>query len=148
MMLDILKILALLFTAIVAGVALTASLVVHPILLTLKKSSAIEIFKPFFDKTHVAVLIFAIAASVFALGVSFLTGNWWWFGLTLIMHLNGPYTIFFMMPLNRRLMDPDIDPESAATASDLKGWGGLHAVRTLVNVAIFIAMLALALGMF
>jgi len=125
------------------GVALTASIVVHPILTSAKRKTAIEVFKSFFDLTHVIVLILSIGVSLLALLASILSGNWWWFGVSLIMHLNGPYTIFMMMSLNHRLMADDVDPKSEQTASDLQKWGSLHAVRTLINSAVFVLFIIL-----
>ena len=109
----------------------------HPILLMAKKTTAIEVFKPFFDKTHIWVLILSIIVTLLALAYSILTENWWWFGTSMLMHLNGPYTIDYMMPLNRRLMDPNVDLTSEQTANDIKKWGTLHLVRTLLNGVIF-----------
>lgn len=136
-MYEISILLIILGMGIIFGVALTASIVVHPILLSVKRKTAIEVFKPFFDRTHVIVLILSIGVSLLALLASILSGNWWWFGISLIMHLNGPYTIFMMMPLNHRLMADDVDSESEQTASDLRKWGSLHAVRTLMNGTVF-----------
>lgn len=127
------------------GVALTATLVVYPILLSIKPASAIEIFKPFFDKTHIIVLSMSIAVSLLALLASIFSGNWWWFVISLIMHLNGPYTIFMMMPLNRRLMADDVDSMSKQTRNDLRSWGYLHGVRTLLNGLVFCALIGLAI---
>lgn len=42
------------------GVTLTATNVVHPISLSLKRSPAVELFKPYFDKTHVIVILLSI----------------------------------------------------------------------------------------
>ena len=126
------------------GIALTATVIVHPILLMAKKTTAIEVFKPFFDKTHIWVLILSIIVTLLALAYSILTENWWWFGTSMLMHLNGPYTIVYMMPLNRRLMDPNVDPTSEQTANDIKKWGTLHLVRTLLNGVIFLAFIVLA----
>ena len=74
-----------------------------------------------------------------------MTANWWWFGISMLMHLNGPYTIFFMMPTNNRLMDKNINPLSEQAATDLKRWGGLHLTRTILNGLIFIAFIILAI---
>lgn len=137
--------LILFLTGAMFGTALTASIVVHPILTTVKRATAIEVFKPFFHKTHNVVLSLSIAISIIALIVSIMTGNWWWFIVSLLMHLNGPYTIFMMMPLNRRLMADDVDPESSETAADLKKWGSLHLVRTLMNGTIFLLFIGLAI---
>ena len=126
------------------GISLTATVIVHPILLMAKKTTAIEVFKPFFDKTHIWVLILSIIVTLLALAYSIVTENWWWFGTSMLMHLNGPYTIVYMMPLNRRLMDLDVDPTSDQTANDIKKWGTLHLVRTLLNGVIFLAFIVLA----
>ncbi|EAR03067.2 hypothetical protein FB2170_07250 [Maribacter sp. HTCC2170] len=125
------------------GVALTSSIIVHPILKMVSRSTAIEVFKPFFDKTHKAVLWMSIVVSILALVLSYTSGNWWWFGISLLMHLNGPYTIFFMMPTNRRLMAEGVDSNSEQTKTDLLNWGNLHAVRTIWNGLIFLAFIIL-----
>ena len=125
------------------GVALASSIIVHPILKTISRSAAIEVFKPFFDKTHKIVLTMSLIVSVLALILSILTKNWWWFAISALMHLNGPYTIKFMMPTNRRLMEDNVDPNSVQTKKDLLNWGSLHAVRTIWNGLIFIAFVIL-----
>lgn len=61
------------------------------------------------------------------------------------MHLNGPYTLKFMMPTNNRLMADNLDPNSEQTISDLKNWGKLHAVRTIWNGLVFSGFLLLAI---
>ena len=125
------------------GVALTSSIIVHPILKMVSRSAAIEVFYPFLDKTHFAVLIMFIIVSIFALVLSIITKNWWWFSISALMHLNGPYTLKFMMPTNRRLMDNNVDANSEQTKKDLLNWGSLHAVRTVWNGLIFLAFIIL-----
>ena len=111
--------------------------------ISIKQRNSIEVFKPFFDKTHKAVLSMSIVVSILALVLSIITKNWWWFGISALMHLNGPYTIKFMMPTNRRLMAENVDPDSEQTQNDLKNWGSLHAVRTIWNGLIFLAFIVL-----
>ena len=144
-MTDLLILLILLLMGAQFGIALTATVIVHPILVIAKKETAIEVFKPFFDKTHIWVLVLSIIVTILALAYSIMTGNWWWFGISMIMHLNGPYTVFFMMPLNRRLMDENVDPLSEQTASDIQKWGGLHLIRTILNGLVFVGFLVLAI---
>ena len=125
------------------GVALASSLIVHPILKEVKRPTALEVFKPFFHKTHKSMITMSIIVTILALTVSYLTSNWWWFWISLLMHLNGPYTLKFMMPTNYRLMEDDIDPDAEQTVFDLKNWGKLHAVRTVWNGLIFIGFIVL-----
>ncbi|MEA1879210.1 MAG: DUF1772 domain-containing protein [Campylobacterota bacterium] len=140
-MYEILILLTVLGMGTIFGIALTATVVVHPLLLQVKSTTAIEVFKPFFDRTHKSVLVLSIVVSLTALGASLLSGEWSWFIISLIMHLNGPYTIFAMMPLNHRLMADEVDPNSEETLSDLHRWGKLHAVRTVLNGIVFILFL-------
>ena len=123
------------------GIALAATVVVHPLLLQVKNTTAIEVFKPFFERTHKSVLILSIFVSLTALGASLVSGDWSWFIISLLMHLNGPYTIFAMMPLNNRLMTNGVDPDSEQTKLDLRRWGNLHAIRTILNGVVFILFL-------
>lgn len=127
------------------GIALAASIVVHPILVSIKQTSAIEVFKPFFAKTHKIVLVMSILVSLLTLIASVISGNWWWFSISMIMHLNGPYTYFMMMPLNRRLMAEEMEPESEHVKEDLRKWGYLHGVRSFVNGIVFFALIVLTI---
>lgn len=143
-MTDILIVLLLFVIGTQFGIALASSLIVHPILANIKRPTAIEVFKPFFHKTHTSMITFSIVVTVLALAISIVDGNWWWFGVSLFMHLNGPYTLKFMMPTNNRLMADEVDPDSEQTIFDLMNWGKLHAVRTVWNGLIFMAFILLA----
>lgn len=145
-MLSFLIVLTVFLTGAMFGTALASSIIVHPILVEVKRSTAIEVFKPFFDKTHKVVLILAAVIAVLALTVSIVSGEWSWFIVSLLMHLNGPYTLKLMMPTNRRLMDENVDPESDETKADLINWGKLHWVRTIWNGLIFLAFVILAVA--
>lgn len=142
-MIDILILFLILVIGTQFGVAFASSLIVHPILKEVRRSTAIEVFKPFFNKTHKSMITMSIIVTVLSLAISFLTGNWWWFGISLVMHLNGPYTLKFMMPTNNRLMADNVDPDSVRTINDLLNWGNLHLVRTIWNGLIFIGFIVL-----
>jgi hypothetical protein len=56
--------------------------------------------------------------------------------------MNWPYTLFVIMPINRRLMATDIATHESRTL--ILKWGYLHAVRTIIGfVAVAIFLLAL-----
>lgn len=63
------------------------------------------------------------------------------FGVAMIMHLNGPYTYFMMMPTNRRLLADDVNPHSEQTRHNLQSWRGLHGVRVVINGIVFIGFI-------
>ena len=142
-MIDILILLLILIMGTQFGVAFASSAIVHPILTEIKRPAAIEVFKPFFHKTHKMMITMSIIVTILALAISYLTSNWWWFGISLLMHLNGPYTIKFMMPTNNRLMAENVDPDSVRTLNDLLNWGRFHLVRTIWNGLIFTGFIIL-----
>jgi hypothetical protein len=50
------------------------------------------------------------------------------------------------MPTNRQLLDPTLDSRSAEARERLARWGRLHAVRTAVGLAVFVAFLVMAVS--
>jgi hypothetical protein len=56
-----------------------------------------------------------------------------------------PYTLVVTMPTNRRLLDPGLDSGSEEARTLLARWGRLHAVRTAVGVAVFVAFVGMSL---
>ncbi len=136
--------LTLLSIGTIFGIALAASIVVHPLLLKVKRETALETFKPFFFNTHRTQISLSVIVTVFAIISTFLSGNWWWIVGVVIMHLNGPFTKIKLMPVNHRLLAEDIDPHAEQTGEDLIMWGKLHAVRTVVNGVVFVLFIILA----
>ena len=56
-----------------------------------------------------------------------------------------PFTLLVVLPTNKRLLDPALDPRSAEAASLLTRWGRLHAVRSAASAVAFV-LLALDLA--
>lgn len=123
---------------IVAGGAWAYTLEVHPAMLKARPESSIDLFTPMFKHANVMQPILGVCVLLSCIAIGFLGGTWLWAGGAVVMQLIGPYTIFGMMPLNRRLMDTNADPQSAEIGADLKRWGALHLVRTLVNTGVFV----------
>src|SRR4029453_11355717 len=56
-----------------------------------------------------------------------------------------PFTLLVVLPTNKRLLDPALDPPSTEAASLLTRWGRLHAVRSVARAVAFV-LLALDLA--
>jgi Domain of unknown function (DUF1772) len=81
----------------------------------------------------------------------FLLGMWAWrltnktaiFAGALVLFANWPWTIFVMLPVNKRLQATPRDNADAETRALLRKWNYLHGVRTLLG---FVSALAFLLG--
>jgi uncharacterized membrane protein len=52
-----------------------------------------------------------------------------------------PFTLLVILPTNKRLLDPSLDPSSVEAAALLWLWGRLHAIRTIAGLAAFALLL-------
>ncbi len=127
------------------GIASSFSLIAHPSLLEIDPKSAVQAFIPLFKKTHKSMISLSIILSIVGLMISLLSSNWWWFTVTLAVHLNAPFTLIFMMPVNNKLMNANPKTDFVQINNDLKKWGKLHLVRTIWNGCIFVVLLFLAI---
>jgi len=92
---------------------------------------------------------FAMQATLVFVG--FLLGTWAWHitGKTafiagaLLLFMNWPWTIFGMLPINKRLMATPAEDAGPVARSMLQKWNYLHAVRTLLG---FLSALAFLFG--
>ena len=81
----------------------------------------------------------------------FLLGMWAWhltnktafFAAALVLFANWPWTIFVMLPVNKRLQATPRDNADAETRALLKKWNYLHGVRTFLG---FVSALAFLWG--
>jgi uncharacterized membrane protein len=140
MFVEIMQLLAVIIAGIITGGAWAYTLEIHPALMKARPSSSLDVFSPMFHHANKMQPLLGTVVAIVTLIVSFMTGNWYWFVTALIMQIIGPYTIIVLMPLNRRLMAEDADPNSPALLEDLRRWGGLHLVRTLINTLGFVLL--------
>jgi len=52
-----------------------------------------------------------------------------------------PYTLLIVLPTNKQLLDPRLDPSSEEAGRLLGRWAALHAVRTVLGLAAFVGYL-------
>jgi hypothetical protein len=137
----ILELLATLCAGLFAGAAAYVSFVEHPARTSCGPEVAVAEFGPSYRRGAVMqaslagiCLLASIAAWVESRCLVVL-------GAGVVIGLAIPYTLLAILPTNKRLLDPGLDPRSAEAVALLRRWGRLHAVRTAQG-AVALAMLA------
>ncbi|HWX94413.1 MAG TPA: DUF1772 domain-containing protein [Terriglobales bacterium] len=137
-----LEFVASLCTALFAGAPLYINLVEHPARMECGTALAAAEFGPSYRRATMMQASLAV--------VAFLTGTWaWWLNSTGAWLVGGiligavvPFTLIAILPTNKKLLDPLLDPNSELARTLLKKWGRLHAVRTVLSVVALVVFLA------
>src|SRR5262249_35289169 len=126
-----------------AGASMYVTVVQHPAWLECGSALAVRGFGPSYRRAAIMQGGLAVVGLVSG-AVAWLqdSGVGWLAGGLLLGGL-APFTLVIMKPTNRRLLDPQLDPGSREASELLLRWGRLHAVRTAVGVAVFVAFVGL-----
>ena len=63
------------------------------------------------------------------------TQDWRWFVGAALIFANWPYTVFVILPVNKRLEKMPAEAAVGETRALIKKWGDLHAVRAALGLA-------------
>ncbi|MFZ3484882.1 DUF1772 domain-containing protein [Sphingomonas sp. 3-13AW] len=140
-----LSIAALVFATLFAGAALYISLVEHPARLELADGPLLAQWQPSYKRALPIQSGLAIAGGAAGLIVGYLSADWRWFAGSILLLANWPFTLFVIMPVNRRLMAMSVSEAGAASRTMLVQWGKLHNVRSALGAATAL-LFAWALG--
>ena len=126
--------LALVTAAAFAGAAFYVGFAEHPARLKLEAAAALKQWKPAYQSGYVMQASLAALSGALGLLTLYLSGDWRWLaGATLIL-APWPFTLFVLMPVNRRLKETPVEEAGQETLRLLEQWGRLHAVRTAFGV--------------
>jgi Domain of unknown function (DUF1772) len=124
-----------------AGAAIYINAVEHPARLSCGNEVALREFAPSYRRATVMQASLAV--------VGCLAGGWsaWvledaWIGLgALLLGAVVPFTLIVILPTNKQLLEPSLDPKSTRATELLLRWGRLHAIRSLLSAIAFLLFL-------
>lgn len=137
----LLEVIALLNSGLFAGAAFYLTAVEHPARMSQGASFALQEFRPSYKRAAPLQATLAVICFLCSGVVWWLTNRWAWLAGGALVGAVVPFTLAFIMPTNRLLLDAASPPKDDEPSALLTKWGRLHAVRTYLSLLGFVVLL-------
>ena len=127
--------LALIAAAAFAGAAIYVNVAEQPARLVLDDRAMLAQWKRSYDNASVMQAGLALVACALGAIAFVLSHDWRWLLGALLILAPWPWTIFVIMPVNRRLKATAPDAAQSDTRASVEHWGRLHAGRSAFGIA-------------
>jgi hypothetical protein len=124
---------ALVLATLFTGGALYITLVEHPARLGLDDRALLAQWQPSYKAALPIQAGLAVLGGLAALAAWYVTLDWRWIAGAVVLLANWPFTIFLLMPTNKRLLAMRADEAGSQSRAMLLRWGRLHNVRSLLG---------------
>jgi Domain of unknown function (DUF1772) len=125
--------LALVMAAVFTGAAVYINVAEQPARLMLGDDEMLEQWQPSYGRGFAMQASLAIVSTLLGLLAYWQTGNLWWFVGACLIFANWPYTLVFMLPVNKRLAAMAAGTSEGDKRVWLERWGRLHAGRSALG---------------
>jgi hypothetical protein len=139
-----LGLLALAIAALFAGAALYINIAEHPARMRLPIEAALAQWKIAYGRGALMQAGLALLGGLAAIGAA-VSADWRFLIGGVLLLANWPYTLFVVMPANKRLMALGEAAIAEETRALLERWALLHAARSLLGVLAAAALVWAAL---
>jgi hypothetical protein len=121
-----------------SGAALYVNLVEHPARLACGPELAVREFAQSYKRATVLQASLAVVGSLAGIADAWKPADPKLLVASLLLIAVVPFTLVVILPTNKRLLDPSLDPKSSDATALLTCWGHLHAVRTFLSSVAFV----------
>jgi hypothetical protein len=125
--------LALLTAAFFSGAAFFINFAEQPARLRLDPKSLYMQWSESYRRGFKLQAPLALVCGIMGLAAFYISHDWRWLLGAAFILANMPFSILMMMPLNRKILATSAESADAETVLEIKRWGTLHAVRTLLG---------------
>jgi hypothetical protein len=137
-------ILSIVIAALFTGAEIYINIAEQPARLGLDDRALLAQWKPSYARGFTLQATLAILGGVAGIAAYIHDGSWLWILGAVLMLANWPYTLFVIMPVNRKLTAIAPDQAGSDSRNLILKWGGLHAVRSgLGGLAVVVFVVAL-----
>ena len=124
-----------------AGAAIYINAVEHPARMSCGNDVALREFAPSYRRATVMQASLAVIGCLAGLWSGWVLGDAWVGFGGLLLGAVVPFTLVVILPTNKQLLEPSLDPCDTRTTKLLIRWGRLHAVRSVLSNTAFVIYL-------
>lgn len=124
-----------------AGAAIYVTAVEHPARMAEGPELAVREFVPSYAKGKITQAGLSLVGGLAGLAAFWTVTDFWILAASLLLLTPVPFTLVFILPTTRRLLDPELSASSSDAAALLGRWGHRHAARTVLGCIAFLLYL-------
>jgi Domain of unknown function (DUF1772) len=137
----LLLVIAAICAGLFSGAALYISLVEQPARMACGSEIAVREFAPSYKRATVMQVPLALLGFLAGIIAAWRRADAALVAASLLLIAVVPFTLLVILPTNKQLLDPRLDPKSSQAVALLNRWGRLHAVRSVLSFLAFLVFL-------